>query len=311
MAISQTRVQPRFTSFLIKLVREKPLGTVGAVVLLILIIVGVFAPWFAPYGIDDMDLKARLSGPSATHILGVDDLGRDLLSRIIFGARVSMLVGLLGTFIEMCVATLVGTISGFLGGITDICVQRFVDAWMCFPSLVVYMTIMSLLGPGLWTVIIVLGISRGISSSRVARSAVIGVKTNPYVEAARATGASNLGLFTRHILPNIMAPLIIIFSLGMGQMIISEAYLSFLGFGVPPTVPTWGNMLSNSGRKYMFIAPHLAIWPGLSLSIVVYGVTMLGDAVRDLLDPRLRGGLGRYGGAVKNKLKRLKISGSI
>ena len=160
---------------------------------------------------------------------------------------------------------------------------------------------MSLLGPGLVQVIIVLGIARGIRSTRVVRSAVIGIRANVYVEAARAIGAPTKRILTKHILPNIMAPIIIVFSLSLGNMILYEAMLSFLGFGVPPPQPSWGGMLSGSGRQYMLLAPWMALWPGAALAVVVYGVNMFGDAVRDLLDPRLRGGLGRYG-KVKRKV---------
>jgi len=212
-----------------------------------------------------------------------------------------MIVGLAGASLEVLMAMVIGIVSGFFGGKIDIVTQRFVDTFMCFPPLFLYLTIMSVLGPGLLQVILVLGVIRGIRVSRVVRSAVIGIKENVYIEAARAIGAPGTRILTRHILPNIMAPIIIIFTLAMGQMILSESYLSFLGFGIPPPTPSWGGMLSGAGRVYMQMAPHLALWPGLALAIVVYGINMLGDAMRDILDPRLRGGLGRYGGV---KIKR-------
>jgi len=284
------------TDLLVRLVKEKPLGTAGAVIVLLLLLTGIFANVLAPYGMNEISLAERLAGPSARHWLGTDNLGRDLLSRIIFGARISMYVGLAASTLDAIGATLIGIISGFLGGKTDLVIQRFVDAWMCFPGLVIFLTVISIIGPGLVQVILVLGISSSIRSSRVVRSAVMNIKENMYVQAAVCIGAPTYRILLRHILPNIMAPIIIIFTLAMGSMIIAEASLSFLGFGIPPPTPSWGGMLSGSGRTYMVNAPGMAIWPGLALAIVVYGINMLGDAVRDLLDPRLRGGLGRYAG---------------
>jgi peptide/nickel transport system permease protein len=288
-----------------RLIREKPLGTVGLVIVAILFVVGITCELLAPYGMNEIHLTDRLDPPSAKYILGTDHLGRDLLSRIIFGARISMLVALLGSGLAVVVASVIGTISGFFGGKVDFIIQRFVDAWMCFPPLFIFLTIMAVLGPGLGQVIFVLGLARGMVQSRVIRGAVIGVKENVYVEAARAIGSSTFRTLIRHVLPNIFAPIITIFAVGSGYMILSEATLSFLGFGVPPPAPAWGGMLSQAGRQYMYDAPWMALWPGLALVIVVYGLNMFGDALRDLLDPRLRGGLGRYGG-FKKKAKGAK-----
>ena len=287
----------------IRLVKEKPLGTVGGVIVLLLFFTGIFADLLAPYGMNEINLDARLSSPSAEFWLGTDNVGRDMLSRVIYGARISMIVGLAAMSISVCVSTLIGTLCGFLGGKFDIVVQRFVDAWMCFPWLIILIMVMSLLGPGLLQTIIVLGVSGGIGGSRIIRSAVISIKENMYVEAAVAIGTSTPRILTRHLLPNIMAPLIILFTVGMGGVILIEASLSFLGFGIPPPQPSWGGMLSGLGRQYMIQAPWMAFWPGLALSIVVYGINMLGDAVRDLLDPRLRGGVGRYGRRTKMRLR--------
>ena len=283
--------------FFIRLVKEKPLGTVGGIIVLILLLVGIFADLLAPYGMNEIHMIDRLEPPSAQYVLGTDNLGRDMLSRIIHGARISMIVGLAGAGLAVAVATLIGLVSGFLGGKTDMVLQRFVDAWMCFPPLVLFLTVMALLGPGLIQVVLVLGIARGFRQSRVVRGAVIGIKENIYVEAARAIGCSTTKILIQHILPNVMAPIIIIFTVGCGYVILGEATLSFLGFGIPPPDPSWGGMLSMGGRQYMYRAPWMALWPGLALSVAVYGLNMFGDAVRDLLDPRLRGGLGRYGRA--------------
>ena len=282
-----------------RLVKEKPLGLAGGIIVMVLLLTGIFADVLAPFGYNELNLPFRLSAPNSTYLLGGDNLGRDLLSRIIYGARISMIVGLSGAALHVIVGTLVGAVSGFYGGKYDTVVQRFVDALQCFPSLVLYLTVMAVVGQGLIPVIFVLGISSGFYGSRTLRSAVIGIKENVYVDAARAIGSPNNRTLFKHILPNITPVLIIEFTLSVGRMIISEAMLSFLGFGIPPPIPSWGGMLSGGGRQFMLQAPWMALWPGLALAIAVYGVNMLGDAVRDLWDPRLRGGLGRYGRTVK------------
>ena len=287
-----------------RLAREKPLGTIGGIIVLIFLLVGIFADLLAPYGFNQSDLPARLSPPSAEHLLGTDNLGRDLLSRVIYGARISMYVGLSVAALSTLLCVIIGGISGFFGGKIDLVIQRLVDTIMCFPGLVIMLTVIAVIGPGLLQVILVLGVLSGIGGrTRVVRSAIIGIKENVYVEAARAIGASNSTIILRHILPNIMAPVIVLFTIEMGSAILLEATLSFLGFGIPPPTPSWGGMLSGSGRRFMLQAPWMALWPGLALAIVVYGMNMLGDGLRDILDPRLRGGLGRYGLVKRKKLK--------
>lgn len=278
----------------IRLLREKPLGVVGMFIVIILFIVGVFADQIAPYEMNENILADRLSPPSANHILGADHLGRDVLSRVIYGARVSMYVGLGASSIGLVIATLIGLLSGYIGGKLDLIMQRFVDAWMCFPTLFIILTIMAVVGQGILQVIVVLGVLGGITQSRVIRSAAIGVKNNVYVEAGRAIGCTTTRMLFRHILPNIVAPLIILFTISMGSAIVAEASISFLGFGIPPPTPSWGGMLSGAGRTFLEQAPWIGLWPGVALAMVVYGINMFGDALRDLLDPRLRGGLGRY-----------------
>jgi peptide/nickel transport system permease protein len=290
-----------FADVCIRLVKEKPLGLIGGIIVLGLFLVGIFANILAPYGYNEMNLDERLSPPSTVHLLGTDNMGRDMLSRIIYGARISMIVGLAGAAISAVVGFLVGGVSGYFGGKFDMIFQRFVDAVMCFPSLILYLAIMAIIGQGLMPVILVLGITTGFMASRTIRSAVIGIKQNMYVQAAEATGTKTAHIILRHILPNIMPVIIVGFTLTVGSMILSEAMLSFLGFGVPPPTPTWGSMLQGSARKFMLQAPWMALWPGVALALAVYGVNMFGDALRDLWDPRLRGGLGRYGRAVKLK----------
>ena len=280
----------RLADFSIRLAREKPLGTISGIIILILILVAIFGDVLAPYPYREMHLVDRLTGPSAQYLLGTDQLGRDLLSRLIVGARLSLTVGLAATTINVLVAVLLGGTSGFLGGKLDLAVQRFVDAWMAFPGLLLLLTIMSIAGQGLLQMILILGISGGIGGSRVVRGAVIGIKENDYFLAAQAIGSPTTATLMRHVLPNIMPVMIIIFSITVGGVIMAEASLSFLGFGLPINVPSWGGMLSREGRKYMEAAPWLALWPGLCLTITVYSLNMFGDAMRDLLDPRLRGG---------------------
>ena len=301
--------RPLLVEIFVRLVKEKPLGTVGGIIVLALLLVGILADVIMPYDYSQIDLSAVLDPPSSEHLMGTDNLGRDLLSRIIYGARISMYVGLSVTAISTLLCTLIGGISGFLGGKVDLVIQRFVDAIMCFPGLVIMLTVIAVVGPGLWQVILVLGIVGGIGGrTRVVRSAVLSIKGNVYMEAAKAIGASNWTILRRHVLPNIMAPVIILFTVNMGQAILAEASLSFLGFGIPPPTPSWGGMLSLAGRKYMLISPWMALWPGLALSLVVYGINMLGDGIRDILDPRLRGGLGRYEQTSRKMPKRLKKS---
>jgi peptide/nickel transport system permease protein len=272
------------------MVREKPLGLIGAFIVFALIGVAIFADVLAPYGYAQTSLLHRFRGSSMEHLLGTDQLGRDLLSRIIYGTRVSLTVSLGAATLGVLLATFIGVTSAFFGGRYDLCVQRFVDAWEAFPGLLLLLTIMSLLGPGLFNVMAVLGLSFGIQNSRIIRGAALSVKENAYIEAAQAFGSSNLRIMLLHMLPNVAAIIIVVATIGLGNLILIEASLSFLGFGVPPPHPTWGGMLSLQGLSYMYQAPWLAIWPGVALSAAVFGFNMFGDALRDLLDPRLRGG---------------------
>jgi peptide/nickel transport system permease protein len=206
---------------------------------------------------------------------------------------VSVTVGFGAVLIANFLATFIGVTSGYFGGKYDICVQRVVDAWQSFPFLVVILSIMAVLGPGLGNVIIALGILGSAGASRVIRGATIATVENQYIEAARALGAGHSRIMLRYVLPNVTAPIIIIATIGLGGFILAESALSFLGFGVPPPYPSWGAMLSGSGRSFFYTAPWMAIWPGTAISLAVFGFNMLGDALRDVLDPRLRGVGGR------------------
>jgi peptide/nickel transport system permease protein len=227
--------------------------------------------------------------PSAAHWLGTDNLSRDLWSRVVFGARISITVGFATIFLGTAVATALGVSSGYFGGKYDLVVQRIVDAWMSFPYLVIILSVMAVLGPGLLNVILSLSIIVAATGSRVIRGATIAIAQHAYVEAARAMGCGHARIVIRHILPNVTATIIILATIGLGGVILAESALSFLGFGVPPPYPSWGSMLSGSGRTYMYRAPWMAVWPGVAISLAVFAFNMLGDALRDVLDPRLRG----------------------
>lgn len=292
----ETRRGSVLTGFLKRLVREKPLGAVGGVIVLVMLLAGILADVVAPYGYKEVHPIDRLSPPSAEYLLGTDSLGRDMLSRIIFGARISMIIGLSATALSTLVSTVIGLTSGYLGGKFDIVVQRFVDAWLSFPGLVIYLLLMSLIGAGMLQIILVLGIAGGISASRGPRSLAFWIKESVYVEATRAIGATRWRILGRHLLPNVMPLIIVGFSIGVGGIILAEASLSFLGFGIPPPFPSWGQMIGGPARYQMERAPWMILWPGVALTLAVYGVNMFGDAVRDLVDPRLRGGVGGMGG---------------
>ena len=300
--LDETMMEPKRYSFFIdlflRLMREKPLGTVGLVIVLALLLTGIFADYLAPYPMSKISWDI-LQGPSSQHLLGTDNLGRDVLSQIIYGARVSVIIGLSATTLTTVVSIIIGALSAQIGGTFDLVMQRFVDAFMCIPGFLILLIMVSIMGKGMFQIIVAIGLPMGIGGSRMIRSAVIGIRENTYIDAGRAIGCSTFTMLRRHILPNIMPVIIIGFSMMVGGAILMEASLSFLGFGVPPGVPSWGSMLSQEGRSYMEIAPRLAIWPGLALTLVVFGTNMFGDALRDLLDPRLKGGLGRYGGPRK------------
>lgn len=283
------RDQPRWWRFTVRLFRTKPLGAAGAVVFAIFLFSGIFAGVLAPYGINETDLAHRLEPPSRQFLLGTDHLGRDLFSRVLMGARLSMIVGFCAAALATVVSILIGVLSGYLGGWFDMLTQRLVDAWMTFPDLVLLIVIVSVVGPGITQIVIILGLLYGIAGSRIVRGAVTSVREHVYTHAAQSVGAGTFHILRRHILPNVMPVVIVLFTTRVGAVILSEAALSFLGLGVPPPAPTWGGMLSGDGRTYLYLGPWLALAPGICLTVVVYAANVFGDALRDLLDPRMRG----------------------
>ncbi len=270
--------------------RRKPLGAIGGMIVLAMLVMAVFAEQIAPYRYDETVRGARMTPPSAAHWLGTDNLSRDMWSRIVYGARVSVTVGFATIALAIVVATAIGVSSAYFGGPWDLAVQRVVDAWLSFPYLVIILSVMAVLGPGPLNLIVSIAIIATATNSRVIRGATLTVMQSQFVEAARAMGCGHMLIIVRHLLPNVVATIIILATIGLGAVILAESALSFLGFGVPPPYPSWGAMLSGSGRTYMLRAPWMAIWPGVAISLAVFGFNMLGDALRDVLDPRLRGG---------------------
>ena len=273
----------------IQMLRRKPLGTVGLAIVLVMIGAAAFAELLSPYGFAQTSLTERFIAMNASHWLGTDQLGRDLLTRLMFGARISLYVGFGAVALGSLLATIIGVLSAYFGGRLDLWLQRVVDAWMAFPPLLLLMSIMSLLGPSVFNITTVLGIAFGIQNSRIIRGVALSIKEHQFVEAARALGARHVRITIGHLLPNVMPTIIVVATTGLSTVILTEASLSFLGLGVPPPYPTWGGMLSLAGLDHMYRAPWLAIWPAVALSLAVFGFNMLGDALRDLLDPRLKG----------------------
>ncbi len=275
--------------FLYRLIHEKPVGAAAALVFLLFVFCGVFAELLAPYGFNEISMLERLKAPSWKHLFGTDNLGRDMFSRCLYGAQLSVIIGLTAAALATIISVLIGLLSGYLGGKIDMVVQRIVDAYMSFPELVILIAVVSVVGPGMLQIIGILSLVLGIGGSRIIRSAVVTARENMYVHAAQSIGASTSRVLWRHLLPNIMPPIIVLFTTRVGAAILIESGLSFLGLGVPPPAPTWGGLLSGSGRTYMFQGPWLALAPGLCLTAVVYATNVFGDALRDLLDPRMRG----------------------
>lgn len=271
------------------LARRKPLGAISLVLIVVLVLAALFAPLLAPYPPLEVHSGVRLVAPGGQYLLGTDDIGRDVLSRVIYGARISLKVGLVSTLLGTVAGLVLGVVSGYVEGKTDMIIQRVVDTFMAFPGLILALVLMSTLGPGVDKVIIAIGIVIIPGTTRVVRSATLATKQHAYVEAARLLGCSDVRIMARHVVPNVFAPVIVLASVALGNAILIEASLSFLGLGTPPPNPSWGGMLSYQGRFFMERAPWLAYGPGLAISLTVLSFNLFGDALRDLLDPRLRG----------------------
>ena len=280
----------RWGTGLLAFARAKPLGAFGAVILVVMVVLAVFATRLEPYDPIATNQRQALSSPDAEHLLGTDQFGRDVLSRVIRGARISLYVGLGATIAAVLLATMIGVVSAYFGGATDYFMQRLVDAVQAVPGLILLISVLVILGPSITNVVLALAFRSSITTSRVVRGATLSVLTNPYVESAKVLGANDLRVMLQHVVPNIVPPVIIVATVQFGGAILAEAALSFLGYGVPPPTPTWGGMMSAEGRIYMIAAPWVLLAPAIALSLVVFSVNVFGDALRDRLDPRLRAG---------------------
>lgn len=266
----------------------RPLVVFGLVIILVCVITAIFAPQIAPYDPIKRNLSEALQQPGAKHILGTDSMGRDTLSRLIYGSRISLIVGVCVVLIAGGIGVTLGAIAGYFGGIAGTIIGRAMDALMTVPMLVLALTISALLGGGLKNIIIALGFSLIPGYTRLMTSQVLVAKETDYVLAARAMGASDLKIILRHIVPNCFSPILVMVTMMMGTTILAEAGLSFLGIGVPPPTPAWGSMVTD-GREYLLTYPILSIAPGVAIMLVVFAFNMVGDGLRDALDPRLRG----------------------
>jgi peptide/nickel transport system permease protein len=275
-------------SALWRFIRRKPLGAAGGLIVLAMLLMAVFAELLATHDPVRTDPSQTLRPPSSAHWLGTDYLGRDVYSRIVHGARISLAVGIASTLLGSVLGGVVGLLSGYLGGITDLVTQRVMDIMQGLPLLVLALVMSAALGPSVTNVIVAISIPIIPRAARVIRSSVLSIREMPYVEAARSLGVRHLRVAFRHILPNTMGPFMILTTAQLGSAILVEAALSFLGLGVPEPYPSWGRMLSISAAEYAQKAPWLVLFPGMVISLAVFGTNLLGDALRDVLDPRLR-----------------------
>ncbi len=268
-------------------VLKNPLGLAGLIIVLLALFTAIFADFVAPYSPYEQHIDQALQGPSAAHLLGQDDLGRDILSRIIFGTRISLMVGFITVGVSAVLGLLIGAISGYFGGWIDEILMRITDILLAFPGILLAIAIMAILGPSLNNVIIALCIVGWKSYARLVRGEILKEKEKEYVQAARGLGYSRSRIILVHLLPNTLNPVLVMATLGIASMIISEAGLSFLGLGTQPPTPSWGAMLAE-GRQYLLQAYHLTTFPGLAIMILVLGFSFLGDALRDALDPHIK-----------------------
>jgi len=291
--VAEARAAARASGWLDRLrwfVASQPLGAAGALVVLVLILTALFAPALAPHGPKDAAFAPYLS-PSAEFPMGTDHIGRDMLSRVIWGARLSLYVGLTAVLFGVTLGALWGVVTAYFGGVADSASQRVVDSLMALPPIVLALALMAALGQSVTNVIIALAILLVPTAARTLRSVALSIKEMPYVEAARAAGASEWRVIFRHVLPNSLSTYIVLFTVNIAYAIVVEAALAFLGLGAPPDEPSWGGMLT-AGTQALETAPWMIFFPGLAISLTVFGLNLLGDSIRDLTDPRLRGGLG-------------------
>ncbi|MGP8321233.1 MAG: nickel ABC transporter permease subunit NikC [Methanosarcinaceae archaeon] len=273
-------------SLYLKLKKDKP-AMLGIVIIVFFTLIAIFAPYIVPHDPLELNLEERLLSPSVDHPMGTDNLGRDVLSRVIYGTRVSLSMSAAVVTIIMVLGITIGTVAGYFGGVIDDVIMRVVDVLLAFPSIILALVIAGLLGPSLMNVMIALGAIWWVGYSRIVRGSVLSIKEKEFVEAARAMGCSDTYIVRRHILPNVLSPVIVLATLDMGHIILSIAALSFLGLGAQPPIPEWGTML-NEGKPFMESASHLMIFPGLMIMTAVLAFNFIGDGLRDALDPRMK-----------------------
>jgi len=271
-----------------KFVRTKPLGTAGAAIIVLMALAAVCADLIAPYDVYEINQQLQFAPPSLAHWLGTDEFGRDVLTRLIYGARIALFIGFASSFLGTTTGAALGVLSAYLGGKTDLWLQRLMDILLAFPLLVLALAIVTVLGRSIPNLIVAIAIPIIPRTARIVRSSALAAKENVYVEAARALGSSHLRMMVRHLVPNVMAPFLIVLTAQLGSAILTEASLSFLGLGTAEPTPSWGLMLSGGAPMYAEKAPWLAIFPGLAISLAVFGFNLFGDSLRDALDPKLR-----------------------
>ncbi len=283
---SRGAARRRFARLLAQRLRANKLAMAGLALVAALAAAALAAPWVAPHDPTAIDARIILAGPSAEHWLGTDDLGRDVLSRMIYGARISLAVGFVSVGIAVLIGTALGACAGYFGGIADAFVMRFVDIMLCFPSTFLILAVIAFIGPSIWNVMFVIGVTGWMGVCRLVRAEFLSLRERDFVVAARALGASDARLIFRHILPNAMAPVLVAAVLGVAGAILTESGLSFLGLGVQPPTPSWGNILT-AGKDNIDVAWWLSFFPGIAITLTMLGYNMLGEGLRDALDPRL------------------------
>jgi peptide/nickel transport system permease protein len=268
--------------------RREPVGTLGMILVIVMALAGLGADWIAPYDPTANDFAAMTEAPSWTHLLGTDQFGRDVLSRIVFGARTALIVGLTSAFIGGVAGLVLGVASAYFGGRLDNLVQRVVDVLMAFPLIIMALAVVAVFGTGVHNVIVAITIPLVPRCARVVRASALSIRELPYVDAARACGFGSMRIILCHMVPNVMAPFLILITAFVGQAILAEASLSYLGLGVQEPTPAWGLMLQGGAEEYATTAPWIAVFPGLAIALTVFGISLFGDALRDALDPKLR-----------------------
>ena len=272
---------------ILKELLKRPMSAVGLFLVVGLALIAVFSPQIAPYDPQAIDTYHILEPPGRAHLLGTDALGRDVLSRLIYGARISLLVGIVAVGIATAIGTVLGALAGFYGGVVDVIIMRFVDVMLCFPTIFLIMAVIAFLEPSIWNIMAVIGLTSWMGVARLVRAEFLSLRSRDFVLAARLIGASDLRILFCHILPNAIAPVLVAATLGVGNAILTESALSFLGIGVQPPTPSWGNMLT-AGKDNIEIAWWLSLFPGLAILITVLAYNLLGEGLRDVLDPRMK-----------------------